>query len=103
MLADDPWDNVRSRNHLAMTYLAAGRPAKAIPLYKRTLADCERMLGANHPDTKVVRQDLFALTGKPPRQRMPFETEEEPRPTSGRRTRGGRAGSYQPWSRRAAG
>ena len=58
MLADDPWDNVRSRNHLAMTYLAEGRPAKAIPLYKRTLADCERMLGANHPSTLRSRINL---------------------------------------------
>jgi hypothetical protein len=38
--------------------LAAGQPAKAIPLYKRTLADCERVLGANHPNTLRSRNNL---------------------------------------------
>jgi hypothetical protein len=52
-----------------MRYLAAGRPAKAIPLLERTLADCERVLRADHPDTKATREDLAALTGEPKRPR----------------------------------
>lgn len=62
-------DTLRSRNNRAMSYLAAGRPAKAIPLYRRTLADCERVLGADHPDTRAAREDLAALTGEPKRLR----------------------------------
>jgi hypothetical protein len=48
-----------------MSCLAAGRTAKAIRLFKRTLADCERVLGADHPKTKAARKDLAALTGEP--------------------------------------
>jgi hypothetical protein len=51
-------DTLRSRNNRAMSYLAAGRPAKAIPLYRWTLADCERMLGAYHPYTLRSRINL---------------------------------------------
>jgi Tetratricopeptide repeat len=47
--------------------LAAGRTSEAIPLFKRTLADCERVLGADHPDTKAAREGLAALTGEPKR------------------------------------
>jgi tetratricopeptide (TPR) repeat protein len=54
--ADHP--NLRSRNNLAMSYLAAGRTAEAIPLYERTLADCKRVLGANHPNTLRSRNNL---------------------------------------------
>ena len=45
------------------------RTAEAIPLYRGALADCERMLGADHPDTNAAREDLAALTGKPKRHR----------------------------------
>jgi hypothetical protein len=38
---------LRSRNNLAMGYRAAGRTAEAIPLLERTLADSERILGAD--------------------------------------------------------
>jgi hypothetical protein len=41
-----------------MSYLAAGRTAKAISLLERTLADCERVLGADHPDTLASRDNL---------------------------------------------
>ena len=51
-------DTLRSRNNRAMSYLAAGRPAKAIPLYRRTLADCERVLGVYHPYTLRSRNNL---------------------------------------------
>ena len=51
-------DAFRSRNDRAMSYLAAGRPAKAIPLYRRTLGECERELGAYHPYTMRSRNNL---------------------------------------------
>ncbi len=41
-----------------MSCLAAGRTAKAIRLLKRTLADCERTLGADHPYTFRSRNNL---------------------------------------------
>ena len=38
-----------------MGYRAAGRMVEAIPLYERTLADCEQVLGDDHPDTNGAR------------------------------------------------
>jgi hypothetical protein len=46
-----------------------GRMAEAIPLYRGALADCERMLGAGHPDTNAAREDLAAVAGEPKRHR----------------------------------
>ena len=40
--------------------LAAGRLEQAIPLLERTLADCERILGPDHPDTLASRNNLAA-------------------------------------------
>jgi hypothetical protein len=51
----------RSRDKRAMSYLASGKPAKAIRLYQWTLADCQRILGAHHPDTRAVRANLAAM------------------------------------------
>ena len=62
-------DTLESQNDLAMRSLAAGRTAEAIPLLERTLADCERVLGADHPWTKGAREGLAALTSKPKRHR----------------------------------
>jgi tetratricopeptide (TPR) repeat protein len=47
-----------SQDKLAMNCLTAGRTAKAIRLYKRTLADCERTLGPDHPYTFRSRNNL---------------------------------------------
>ena len=47
-----------------MAYREAGRTAEAIPLYERTLADRERLLGLDHPNTKAVRKNLAALTAR---------------------------------------
>jgi hypothetical protein len=52
-----------SRHNLAMSYWDAGRTVEAILLLERSLADCERVLGADHPNTKAARKDLAALTG----------------------------------------
>ena len=54
--ADHP--NTWSRNKLAMRSLAAGRTAEAISLYKGALADCKRLLGADHPTTLTTRNNL---------------------------------------------
>ena len=55
-----------SRNNLASAYQAAGRAAEAIPLYERTLADRERVLGPDHPDTLPSRNNLAPPTGGGP-------------------------------------
>ncbi len=41
-------------------HLPAGRGGEAIPLHKRTLADRERVLGADHPHTLTTRNNLAA-------------------------------------------
>jgi hypothetical protein len=38
--------------------MTAGDLGRAIPLYEQTLADRERVLGADHPQTKTVRANL---------------------------------------------
>jgi tetratricopeptide (TPR) repeat protein len=61
-------DTLGSWNNLAMSDLAAGQAAKAIPLFKRTLADCERVLGADHPNTLRSRNNLamsYQAAGQP--------------------------------------
>jgi tetratricopeptide (TPR) repeat protein len=55
--ADHP-DTFRPQDRQAMSCLAAGRTAKAIRLYKKTLADCEQALGTNHPYTFRSRNNL---------------------------------------------
>ena len=49
---------VRSRNNLAMSYLAEGRPDKAIPLLERRFAYCEWAMGADHENTLRSRINL---------------------------------------------
>nr|WP_114773616.1 tetratricopeptide repeat protein [Lentzea flaviverrucosa] len=38
--------------------MAAGDLGRAIPLYEATLADCERLLGPDHPTTRTIRSNL---------------------------------------------
>ncbi|MFE7077429.1 tetratricopeptide repeat protein [Streptomyces sp. NPDC057620] len=47
-----------SRNNLAYVYAAAGDLGRAIPLYERTLQDCERVLSPGHPLIAAVRENL---------------------------------------------
>jgi len=54
-----------SLNNLAVLYHAQGRYADAEPLYQRALALRERVLGPDHPDAEVVRQNYFALLHAP--------------------------------------
>ena len=47
-----------SRNNLAVAYEPAEDLGRAIPVYEQTLADSVRVLGADHPQTKIVSGSL---------------------------------------------
>ncbi|MDP4512187.1 tetratricopeptide repeat protein, partial [Nonomuraea turcica] len=47
-----------SRNNLARAYEAAGDLDRAIPMHEATLAERERVLGADHPPTLISRNNL---------------------------------------------
>jgi len=49
---------MNSRNNLALAYRDAGRTGEAITLHEQTLADRERLLGPDHPDTLSSRDNL---------------------------------------------
>jgi RNA polymerase sigma factor (sigma-70 family) len=51
-------DTLNARNSLAAAYLAAGRVADAIPLFKQTLVILQRQLGPDHPDTLTSQNNL---------------------------------------------
>jgi hypothetical protein len=51
-------DTLISRHSLAGAYQAAARLGEAVALYERTLADLERLLGAEHP--RPWSRDSFA-------------------------------------------
>jgi hypothetical protein len=53
------------RNNLAYAYASAGDLGRAIPLLEQALADSERVLGADHPQTKMVRGNLAAARQHP--------------------------------------
>ncbi len=52
--------SLAARGNLAVAYRAAGRPAEALPLLERTVADCKRIIGPDHPETLSSR-NLLAL------------------------------------------
>jgi tetratricopeptide (TPR) repeat protein/transcriptional regulator with XRE-family HTH domain len=59
-----------ARSFLASAYRAAGDLSTAAPLHQQNLADCERVLGADHPETLVSRANLaylYALQDQPAR------------------------------------
>ncbi len=74
----------RGRN-LAYAYQSAGRLEQAIPLYEQTLADCERVLGADHPDTaRLAEQPRPRLpVGGPLEQAIPLFEQDAGRPRAG--------------------
>ncbi|GAA1022856.1 hypothetical protein Aple_086490 [Acrocarpospora pleiomorpha] len=51
------------RSNLAYAYREAGDLDRAIPLYEQTLADCERVLGSDHPITIRVQGNLATVRG----------------------------------------
>ena len=57
--ADHP-ETLGLRNHLALAYLAAGRPAEAGRLFEQILARQERLQGVGHPDTLTTQNSLAA-------------------------------------------
>ena len=56
-----PQHSHRSRANLAASYSQAGRTNDAIALREAVLADHERLLGPEHPDTLISRANLAAL------------------------------------------
>jgi Tetratricopeptide repeat len=56
--AQDHPGTLGSRNNLASAYRVAGDLGRAIPLYEQTLTDSVRVLGEDHPQTKIVRGNL---------------------------------------------
>jgi hypothetical protein len=62
----DDLSGLADRNDAATDYLADGRPHDAVTALEPLLADCRRLLGAEHPDTLVVEGNLavaHVLTG----------------------------------------
>ena len=51
MQGPDHPDTITACGSLASAYHSARKLTMALPLYERTLADCERVHGADHPDT----------------------------------------------------
>ena len=64
MLGPEHPDTLTSVNNLAFLYRSQGRYAEAEPLYQRALAGMERVLGKDHPNTKVVRENLKRLRAR---------------------------------------
>ena len=60
-LGSDHPRTLAARVGLAGAYRAAGRLDKAVPLFERTLTDCERVLGPDHPDTLAARNNLAGV------------------------------------------
>ncbi|MDZ8187923.1 MAG: tetratricopeptide repeat protein, partial [Nostoc sp. ChiSLP02] len=54
-------DVALSLNNLAALYYSQGRYSEAEPLYIQALDIFEQRLGANHPNTITVRQNLAYL------------------------------------------
>ena len=65
-----------------LAYQAAGRLAEAIPLYERTLADREQLLGDTHPDTLTSRNNLAPPTRRPGGWPRPSRCTSAPSPTA---------------------
>ncbi|MDT7578526.1 MAG: hypothetical protein QOH17_4859, partial [Pseudonocardiales bacterium] len=52
------------RANLGRCLLQLDRPASAQPLLARALQDCTALLGANHPDSVMLRGELSRLEGQ---------------------------------------
>ncbi|MFD3326594.1 tetratricopeptide repeat protein [Streptomyces sp. NPDC058701] len=53
-----------ARANLATSYWQAGRTAEVILLLEQAVADFERLLGPDHPDTVTARANLAASYGQ---------------------------------------
>jgi len=56
-------------SNLAVTYQAAGDLRRAIALFEQALAARQRVLGADHAKTKIVRANLAAARQQPPQRK----------------------------------
>ena len=68
MLGPDHPETLRSGSNLAVAYNRARRPAQAIPLLEKNLADRERVQGPDHPDTLISSNNLalgYIIAGRP--------------------------------------
>ena len=73
---EDSPEMIRAQNDRAMRYLATGRAARAVPLYRRTLSACERIHGPSHPNTLRSRYNLamsYRAAGRPDKAIPLFE------------------------------
>jgi tetratricopeptide (TPR) repeat protein len=61
LFTGDHPDVASSLNNLAVLYRNQGKYSEAEPLYLDALAMSERTLGANHPNTITVRNNLRRL------------------------------------------
>jgi tetratricopeptide (TPR) repeat protein len=57
-------DTATSLNNLAYLYQAKGDYDSAEPLYKRALEIAEKVLGAEHPNTVIFRNNLEGCRAK---------------------------------------
>ena len=64
MLGKEHPDTAQSLDNLAHCYADQGKYKEAEPLYQRALAICERVMGADHPETKRVRNNYSNLQEK---------------------------------------
>jgi hypothetical protein len=70
-------DTLSFRNNLAAAYHDLGDVQRAIPLYERVLADRQRVLGDDHPDTLASRDSIAGYlqrSVKPARRGMQTKT-----------------------------
>jgi hypothetical protein len=61
MLGAEHLDTAASLNNLGGLLQTVGDLAGARPLYERALAICERVLGPDHPSSRIVRENLAKL------------------------------------------
>lgn len=57
-LGSDHPKTLITRNNLAAAYHSAGRFDEAIDAWEKLLPDCRRVLGPEHPLTKLVEKNL---------------------------------------------
>jgi Tetratricopeptide repeat len=70
------------RRRLTAVPTAAGRTAEAIPLHEKTLADRERVLGPDHPNTLGSRNNLAHAYNAAGRTAEAIPLYEKPSPTA---------------------
>ena len=61
LLGDEHPSVASSLNNLALLYKSQGRYSEAEPLYIEALAIAQQRLGANHPNTITIRENLEDL------------------------------------------